>query len=752
MRIRSWLTGLIVFLLAPCLLFASLWFYEKFESVRKIERSQEGLRLISSLGVLMERKSISGETGKPPQDLETDLAAFGGPDLGDLFAEKFREFMSEGSPSKSLRNARQLTIAIGEFGGLTSSMPLEAIPLPHLLTDVLPLVVIESSRMRDNAVLLSSRETINVWDKMLIPVQGGQFKVAADGVSRETIDHLKDLSGPAAEILQQKSKRYREANVAFQAQGAKLLTSTINAHTGRDIQSAPVIEAQPKLVHATISLWQEILTYMDETLAARRAVTLQAVTWAGAAGFAIIVIAFGIGAALSRTLADRTQKEFEKLGFHDPLTGLPNRRALLKVLKAMPAYDGNRPAGLIVFDIHQFRKINHRHGDQSGDSILRAVAEDLTMLAEPEDYLSRTGGSEFVLFRPSVDNAIAFEKFAQQTVKRLCKDRRIDDQDAMLDVNAGLSLHKSSAPLNETFLTDATLALRAAKKKGPKELAIFTPDMRALFESNSQTAKELLPALQNGHIVPWFQPQVDIHTGEIVGAEALARWVDKETVRFPGAFLPAAEDAGYMELIETAVRDKVLALATTLNDQNTQNIHLGLNLSASVLGQENVADQIYQKITELGLTPSNFSLEILEAVMIDDSAALPVKENIAKLSDYGFFIELDDFGTGHSSISSLRDLQVDRVKIDRSFVSGVDTNPDLQKFTSALINLARSLDISILAEGVETEGERLWLQAHGCDVIQGFLISKAVPEDQFLKMITRQSHLRSNDGAHAIGA
>ncbi len=752
MHIRGWLTGLFVFLLAPCLLFATLWFYEKFESVRQIERSQEGLRLIRALGPLMGQKSIGADTGDVPADLEADLAAFGGPEIGHLFAERFNEFINEDSTPKSLRKARDLTLAIGEFGRLTSSASLEAITLPYLLTDVLPLVIIESSKMRDNAMLLSERETINVWDKMMVPVQGGQFKVAADGASRDTVDHLDALSGPTAETLRQEAQNYRKANVAFQSQGAKFLTSTINANTGADIVSAPVIAAQPKLVAATISLWREVLIYLDETLESQRTFTLKAVALAGMTGGAIILIAFGIGIALVRALADRTQREFEELGFHDPLTGLPNRRGLLKALRNMPQAGAKQAAALIVFDIRQFRKINHRHGDQSGDAILRAFAGDLTMLTEPDDFISRTGGSEFVLVRPVVKNTQQFESYVQKALKMLSKERRIDDQDTIIDVHAGLCLNKSGRPLTEETLTDATLALRAAKQKGPKELATFTSAMRALFESNADTAKELLPALQNGEILPWFQPQVDIHNGAIVGAEALARWVEKDQVRFPGAFLPAAEDAGYMDLVETAIREKVLALATTLNEMSAANIHLGLNLSASILGQENVADEIYNKIVSLGLKPANFSLEILEAVMLDEAGALPVKKNIARLSELGFYIELDDFGTGHSSISSLRDLKVDRVKIDRSFVSGVDTNPALQKFTSALINLAKSLDISVLAEGVETEGERLWLKANGCDVIQGFLISKAVPEDQIIEMVLRQSQLRSGTAAQAVGA
>ncbi|MBO9417925.1 bifunctional diguanylate cyclase/phosphodiesterase [Labrenzia sp. R4_2] len=606
--------------------------------------------------------------------------------------------------------------------------------------------------MRENAELLSTKDTINVWDKMMVPVQGGQFKVAADGAARDTVLLFTDLVGPAADDLRLKARQYREANVAFQTQGAKFLTSTIQAETGTDIVAEPVITAEPMLIEATYTLWQETLDYLRAALIEEKQDTLQAVSLAGAVATAVIFIAFGIGAVLVRSLADRTQKEFEKLGFHDPLTGLPNRRALLEALRTVRPSSSSGTSGLVVFDIRQFRKINHRFGDEAGDMILRAIASDLTAIAGPKDFLCRTGGSEFALLRRDANSIAAFESFARKVLKKICSVKVVEGQETVIDANAGVSFHKANTALSENILTDATLALRAAKQKGSKELEVFSPMMRAIFESNAETAKEVLSALEKGNIVPWYQPQVDIHTGQIIGAEALARWIDGDQVRFPGAFLPAAEDAGYMELIETAVRENVLSLATTLETRDMHGIHLGLNVSASFLEQENVAEEIYAKIVSLGLKPSNFNLEILEAVMIDEIAAMPVKANIARLSELGFFIELDDFGTGHSSISSLRDLKVDRVKIDRSFVTGVDTNPGLQKFTSALINLAKSLDISVLAEGVETEGERLWLQQNGCDYIQGFLVSKAVPEDQILDMIQRQSVLNADGKMYAVTA
>ncbi|MBO9423912.1 bifunctional diguanylate cyclase/phosphodiesterase [Labrenzia sp. R4_1] len=752
MRIRGWLTGLIIFLLAPSLLFASLWFYGNFESVRAIDRSLKGVGLLQALGPLTEEKSRGIPSLKIPDDYRNQLIRFGGPDYADYLDTQLTEFATEEDVSKSLRHARSLALSIAALAKISSSSPYETTKLPHLLTEILPSVIIETSKMRENAELLSTKDTINVWDKMMVPVQGGQFKVAADGAARDTVLLFTDLVGPAADDLRLTARQYREANVAFQTQGAKFLTSTIQAETGTDIVAEPVITAEPMLIEATYTLWQETLDYLRAALIEEKQDTLQAVSLAGAVATAVIFIAFGIGAVLVRALADRTQKEFEKLGFHDPLTGLPNRRALLEALRTVRPSSSNGTSGLVVFDIRQFRKINHRFGDESGDMILRAIASDLTAIAGPKDFLCRTGGSEFALLRRDANSIAAFESFARKVLKKICSVKVVEGQETVIDANAGVSFHKANTALSENILTDATLALRAAKQKGSKELEVFSPMMRAIFESNAETAKEVLSALEHGNIVPWYQPQVDINTGQIIGAEALARWIDGDQVRFPGAFLPAAEDAGYMELIETAVRENLLSLATTLETRDMHGIHLGLNVSASFLEQENVAEEIYAKIGSLGLKPSNFNLEILEAVMIDEIAAMPVKANIARLSELGFFIELDDFGTGHSSISSLRDLKVDRVKIDRSFVTGVDTNPGLQKFTSALINLAKSLDISVLAEGVETEGERLWLQQNGCDYIQGFLVSKAVPEEQILDMIQRQSVLNADGKMYAVTA
>ncbi|GAB2185489.1 hypothetical protein LAB1_27980 [Roseibium sp. LAB1] len=739
MRIRGWLTGLIVFLLAPSLLFASLWFHNKFEKVNSIDNSLAGLHLIEALGPLMQEKALTGKIHDTTDHLRGRLNALGGEERSADLIEPLDTFLKEGNIPLALRQARILASTISQVTRLSSTSSFETAKLPHLITDTLPTVVIESAIMASNAKSISTRGEINVWDKMLIPVQGGQYKIAADGASRDTVAYFNDLTGEQADLLQKQARAFRTTNVAFQTAGSKLLSSTITAEKGMDVISQPVVEMQPALVNAAFALWQSTVDYLLMDLQRQRSETLFAVTLAGLVGGLVIVAAFAIAIALSRALADRTQQEFENLGFHDPLTGLPNRRALLNTIRNLPPAEPGLRTGAILIDLRQFKKVNDRFGDHNGDSLLRQVAEQLTQHAGPEDFLCRTGGTEFLFLRPRLKKAARFEQLAFTLLQEIATDRIIGNNRSAIEANAGIFISSPGDQISDHILTDAALALRAAKQKGPRKFDRFTPAMRAAFEEGDAIAKELQNALKEGNIVAWFQPQVNIHTGEVVGAEALARWIDKDQIRYPGSFLPAAMEAGYMEEVEDAVRSRALKFAASLSGKTRPAIHLGLNVTASLLTSAMAVDALHRQVLDLGLQPADVSLEILEAVMIDEITATPIKQNIARLSELGFFIELDDFGTGHSSISSLRDLNVDRVKIDRSFISGVDTNPALQKFTSALISLAKSLDISVLAEGVETEGERDWLKRHGCDVIQGFLISKAVPDSDLATMILKQN-------------
>lgn len=747
MRIRGWLTGLIVFLLAPCLLFASLWFYNKFEDVNSIDHSLDGLNLIQALAPLVEEKALSGELSALPTQLRRDLISFGGPEQTESLTRMLDIFVNEPDVKTTLGYAQQLSTDVSHLAKLDMAVSYESSTLPDLVNTLLFSVIVESSKMTDNASKLVKRSKINIWEKTLIPVQAGKFKFSADSAALKTEEYLDALTGTDAKELRDAAQAFRKANFVFQSHGSKLLSSTIQATSGKDILVDGLSAAHSDLVHATMLLWHASLDYLEDDLLLQRAATQWDVILAGIVGGLVIFAAFAIAVLLSRSLAARTLREFENLGFHDPLTGLPNRRALLNTIRSRSEPAPHKKTGLLLLDLRQFKKINDRFGDSAGDSILRGVSQMLIRYARTEDLLCRTGGTEFSLLRPNLEDPQEFELLAADIIRDLGKERTIHGQKTSIECNAGLLISHEGERLTDQFLTDAALALRSAKQKGPCNYDLFTSAMRTAFEENGEIAKELHNALRDGDIVAWYQPQVDLHTGEVVGAEALVRWLDNGNVRYPGSFLPAATEAGYMDQIDATVRKQALQVAVDLSGRTRQPIHLGLNVSASLLASAKAVDALHYQVRSLGLEPSGVSLEILEAVMIDESTADPIKENIARLSELGFFIELDDFGTGHSSISSLRDLKVDRVKIDRSFVSGVDSDASLQKFTSALINLAKSLDISVLAEGVETEGERDWLKRNGCDVIQGFLISRAIPEDQLAALILNQNFLQQQPAA-----
>lgn len=241
-------------------------------------------------------------------------------------------------------------------------------------------------------------------------------------------------------------------------------------------------------------------------------------------------------------------------------------------------------------------------------------------------------------------------------------------------------------------------------------------------------AQRIRRAIASGHICPWFQPQIASQTGNVTGFEALVRWIDPEQgVLSPAEFLPMAEEAGMMIELDAHIQRCALQGLRDIRNATGTDLNVGLNLTAEQLADPECVDKLALEVECAGLTPPDIHVEILETSMLDSPAAAPIRDTIMALDARGFCIELDDFGTGHAALSSLRDLPVERLKIDRSFVRSVHEDAKLQKFTRALIGLAKALDIQVLAEGAECAAEMDWLREAGCDAVQGFHIAKPMP-------------------------
>lgn len=251
------------------------------------------------------------------------------------------------------------------------------------------------------------------------------------------------------------------------------------------------------------------------------------------------------------------------------------------------------------------------------------------------------------------------------------------------------------------------------------------------YERRRIMGGKLRQGLADGHLEPWFQPQICMNTGKILGFEALVRWNDPSSgLQNPAEFLPLAQEIGLMGELDAAVQRQAFENLKALHNHGIDGCDVGINLTPEQLRDPDLVETMMEQIAEAGLRPQDVSIEILESTMLDDSEALPIKANIEQISALGVQVELDDFGTGHAGLSSLRDLDVSRIKIDRSFVTDIHIDQKLQTFTRALIGLAKTLGVGVLAEGVETREELDWLRTEGCDAVQGYFISKPMPYAQ----------------------
>ncbi|WP_417692680.1 putative bifunctional diguanylate cyclase/phosphodiesterase [Roseibium sp.] len=739
LNIRRWLAAIVLLLLVPILLFSTLWLRQTLSSLTTLDRSLGGLAAISSLEPALRQAALGTSVMPVPQELNLATEIPLRPNLRAQIADNYQSLITVHAISSAMTEARTIARLVGRAVDLSGAVSLDNGELPDLVSDTLLTVILESSSMLLAGERVAVKDEINLWDRMAITVQGGQFKVAADQVARISKEFFPKKDMPSVHRLQDLAQRYRAANGDYQKAGSQLLRSALEAGRGHQVIVAPVRAEFLALARASLDLWRGAIDHLQDDLQQSRATKRLAVLTASTSSGLVIVFALGMALFLSRKLETKTAKEFNDISLTDPLTGLLNRRGLMRMLLELGSEKDDATAGLLHLDLRRFRAINTRHGEDIGDVVLRTVAQLLSELTQDDDVVVRAGGAEFIIFRRHLTHPSALETLAERIVQSLSNEHAIGSHSIQLDTCIGLSLSQKGSGIGEQLLTDASLALKDAKLKGASNICLFAPHIRLNFERHNEIAKDLRKALEQGHIVPWYQPQICARTGQIVGAEALVRWVGADgSVRPPAAFLPIAEEAGYMDAIDKVVREAAMAKAAKLMKLSHIPFHIGLNVSATVLSEPDCVKMLLEETLAAGLKPQQVSIEILEAVMLDAFDAKPILDNVAALADLGFFIELDDFGTGHASIASLRDLKVDRVKIDRSFVDGVDHDTELQTFTRALIQLARSLGISVLAEGIETEAERIWLTENGCDILQGYFFAKPLPREEITEMVTRQ--------------
>ncbi|MEM9147666.1 MAG: EAL domain-containing protein [Pseudomonadota bacterium] len=435
-----------------------------------------------------------------------------------------------------------------------------------------------------------------------------------------------------------------------------------------------------------------------------------------------------------RALAERlrcAKEQAEALALTDMLTGVPNRRAfsmaLDRCLGSMPM--SKEAIALLHLDLDNFKQINDRLGHAAGDRVLRQAAEIFSSEIKSSDTLGRVGGDEFMLLLTGDPDAASVEATATRIISRVSTEILEGRPACRIGLSIGAVRHQWEYGVGATadadrLIREADIALYAAKRGGRGRLELFSPSLRSQIDRERRLAEELAQGVEERAFEPFFQPQIDVETSEIHGFEALLRWRHPEFgLLSPPHFLSIAEGSGLLADIEDLLLSKVIDALTAWRRAGLAVPAVSVNMTASRLLLSGFVDRLSWLCDAADLDASAITIEVLESVLLEgETDGLVAKIN--RLAEQGHRIDLDDFGTGHAAISNLRRFPVDTVKIDRSFIVGIDRSTELQKMTQAMITLIRSLDITALAEGVETAEEIQTLQRLGCTLMQGFAIGR----------------------------
>jgi diguanylate cyclase (GGDEF)-like protein/PAS domain S-box-containing protein len=434
------------------------------------------------------------------------------------------------------------------------------------------------------------------------------------------------------------------------------------------------------------------------------------------------------------------EAELERRASHDPLTGLPNRRAFVDRLgQALLSTRRKKSTkvGVLFMDLDRFKIVNDSLGHEAGDRLLVAVAERLKNRLRPEDAPARFGGDEFAVLLESVENPSEVIRVAQRIVESLREPFTVDDHQVSVSTSVGIALgtaHANDDP--EGMLREADVAMYRAKEQGPGRYAVFDPAMQTRAQERLELEAELRRALEQGEFVLYYQPEVSLHNGSMVGFEALLRWQHPERgLLKPSAFVPLAEETDLITPIGRWVLEEACRQAKRWEEEHlpAPPATMEVNLSARQLARRGLAQTVEEALRRTDLAAHALALDITETVLI--GASEHNAQALEALKKMGIRLYLDDFGTGYSSLSYLKRLPVDRVKVDRTFVKGLGANATDTALVRMIIELCHTLGIEVLAEGVETSDQAALLKDMGCDLGQGYYFARPLRSEELAEQL-----------------
>lgn len=431
------------------------------------------------------------------------------------------------------------------------------------------------------------------------------------------------------------------------------------------------------------------------------------------------------------TQSKLAEERIEKLSHFDQLTGLPNRTLLndhFKFSLSLAQRSGESLA-VMFLDLDHFKDINDTLGHSIGDQLLMAVAKRLKSALREEDTLSRQGGDEFILILPDSD-AKGAALIAAKLIEVVSLPCQIEHHELIVTPSIGIAIYPHDGVTIELLSKNADTAMYCAKGDGRNNFRFFTPEMQSQSARNLKLANALRHALARNELFLHYQPQLSIQDGHIVGAEALLRWQHPEFgIVSPAEFIPIAEDTGQIiQIGEWVLRTAAKQLKDWI-DAGMHPITMAVNLSAVQFRQQGLMELVVKILDEIKLPHELLELELTEAAMMDNP--LDAIDVMTRLHDQGIRMSIDDFGTGYSSLSYLKQFKVYKLKIDQSFVRDITNDTEDKAIVTAIINMATSLGMQTIAEGVETADQLALLRINGCHEVQGFYFSKPLSVEQF---------------------
>jgi diguanylate cyclase (GGDEF)-like protein/PAS domain S-box-containing protein len=430
-------------------------------------------------------------------------------------------------------------------------------------------------------------------------------------------------------------------------------------------------------------------------------------------------------------------EEVERLAFYDPLTGLPNRRLLRERLKLVLAtnHRNGEHAALLFLDIDHFKILNDTLGHNIGDLLLQQVAQRLSSCVREVDTVARLGGDEFVvllteLSEEALEAAAQADVIGHKILNLLSEPYLLYTQDYLSSSSIGVTVFDNKRQVIDELIKQADIAMYAAKISGRNALRFFDPQMQISLNARVLLEADLRQALAENQFELYYQAQ-STHDGRIIGAEALIRWQHPQRgLIFPDAFIPLAEEVGLITAIgQWVLQTACSQLKSWENNTHTQHLQLAVNVSVRQFHQADFVTQVQQILSDTAINPARLKLELTESLVIDNVSDTIVKMHALK--EMGVRFSMDDFGTGFSSLSYLTRLPFDQLKIDKSFVHNIDVKPSDMMIIQTIIGMVHNLDMEVIAEGVETEEQRAFLEYNNCPLCQGYLFSKPVPIAQF---------------------